>query len=145
MTEFVIRKTVAAKPETVFDVFTDHRGYAQLVGLIRSSELEREGEPAPNGVGAIRVLHMPGATVCEQVTEYERPDHYSYKMLSGVPLHDYVSTVTFTPTEQGGTAVAYSVSADPAVPVGKRVVDDVVKRFVHTFMEKAAAQAERIG
>ena len=66
MTEFVIRKTVAAKPETVFDVFTDHRGYANLVGLIRTSELEREGEPAPNGVGAIRVLHMPGATVREQ-------------------------------------------------------------------------------
>ena len=79
------------------------------------------------------------------MTEYERPDHYSYKMLSGAPLHDYVSTVTFTPTKEGGTAVAYSVSADPAVPVIKPVVGDVVKKFIRTFVEKAAAQAERNG
>jgi len=142
--DFVIRRIVDAKPETVFDVFTDHRGYADLVRIIRSSELEREGQPAPNGVGAIRRLHMPGATVREQVTAYDRPASYSYKMLDGAPLHDYASTVTFTSTN-GGTAVAYSVSEEPAVPAGKHIVDDVVKKFIRTFVDKASAQAERNG
>lgn len=142
MTEFVIHKTVEAKPETVFDVFTDHRSYAKLVGPIRTSELERKGEPAPNGLGAIRKLHLPGATVREQVTDYKRPASYSYRMLSGAPLRDYVSTVTFTPTEQG-TAVAYSVSAVPTVPVIGFAVGYFVKVSIRMFVRKAAAEAER--
>ena len=47
MSEFEVHRTAAAQPETVFDVFTDHRGYADLVGLIKSSELEQEGSPHP--------------------------------------------------------------------------------------------------
>ncbi|MGE5763304.1 MAG: SRPBCC family protein [Mycobacterium leprae] len=144
MTEFVIRKTVRAKPETVFGVFTDHRGYAKLVGPIRTSELEREGDPAPNGVGAIRALRMPGATVREQVMDFDRPDHYSYRMLSGAPLRDYVSTVTFTPTERG-TEVAYSVSAVPTVPGIRFAIGYLVKVAIRLFVRRAAAQAERIG
>jgi uncharacterized protein YndB with AHSA1/START domain len=50
-----VRRT-AAPPQTVFDVLTDHRGYAEYTPL-RRVELEREGDPPPNGVGAIRVLH----------------------------------------------------------------------------------------
>jgi uncharacterized protein YndB with AHSA1/START domain len=142
MTEFVVRAVVAAKPETVFDVFTDHRGYARLVGLIRSSELEREGDPAPNGAGAIRKLHLPGATVREQMTEYTRPERYSYTMLSGAPVRDYLSTVTFTPTRQG-TAVAYSVTEIPSIAIIGPVIDQVVRLLIRTITRKAAAQAER--
>ena len=142
MTEFVVHKTVRANPETVFDVFTNHRGYARLTKLIRTSTLEQEGDPAPNGLGAIRVLRMPGATVREQVTAFNRPHDYSYRMLSGAPLRDYVSTVTFTPAEQG-TALAYSVSAVPTIPVVGFAIDLLVKGLIHTLARAAAVEAER--
>ncbi|WP_327418446.1 SRPBCC family protein [Streptomyces sp. NBC_01233] len=142
MNEFEVRKTVAAKPQTVFDVFTDHRGYADLVGLIRHSELEQEGEPAPNGVGAIRVLRMPGATVREQVTEFDRPDHYSYRLLSGAPVDRFVATVTFRPKEEGGTELTYSVSADPSLRLAKPIINEVAKKAIRTFTDAAAAKAE---
>ena len=99
MSEFEVHRTAAAKPETVFDVFTDHRGYANLVGMIKSSELEQEGQPAPNGLGAIRVIRLPGATVREQVTEFDRPTQYSYRMLSGAP-----STTSSPPSPSARTA-----------------------------------------
>ena len=46
MASFTFVREVAAPPEVVFDVLTDHRGYAEITPL-RKSELEREGEPAP--------------------------------------------------------------------------------------------------
>jgi hypothetical protein len=42
MTQFILEGAVRASPETVFDGYADHRGYADLVGLIRAAELERE-------------------------------------------------------------------------------------------------------
>jgi uncharacterized protein YndB with AHSA1/START domain len=141
MSEFVVESTVKARPETVFDVYTNHCGYANLVGLIRTAELEREGKPPPNGLGAIRKLHLVGATMREEVTEYERPTSYSYRMLSGAPLDEYTSRVTFAPTD-AGTGVAYHVSVTPSVRA--LPVEFPTKEFVRMFMRKADAEAERI-
>lgn len=144
MSEFEVHRTAAAKPETVFDVFTDHRGYADLVGMIKSSELEQEGQPAPNGLGAIRVIRLPGATVREQVTEFDRPTQYSYRMLSGAPLHDFIATVTFRPNSEGGTDVDYLVSEDPSIHVAKPVINEVVKKSIVLFTDAAVAKAAEL-
>jgi hypothetical protein len=141
MSEFVVEATVGARPETVFDVYTDHRNYARLVKLIRRAELELEGEPPPNGLGATRKLHLVGATVREEVTEYERPGRYSYKMLSGLPLDQFDATVTFTPVDEG-TSVSYRVAVTGslrALPV-KWPSEEAIR----LFMRKAAEAAERI-
>ena len=140
MVEFVLKDTVNARPETVFDVYLDHRAYAGLMKVILSAELEQQGEPAPNGLGAIRKLHLPGMAVREQVTEYDRPHHYSYRVLSGLPVDEYHATVTFTPTEQG-TAVTYAVSVVPSsrlLPV-RFPTEEGLRRL----MRLAGAQAER--
>ena len=59
MASFTFTREIAAAPETVFEVLTDHRRYDELTPL-RKAELEREGEPTPNGVGAIRKLTRSG-------------------------------------------------------------------------------------
>ncbi|HET7870093.1 MAG TPA: SRPBCC family protein [Actinomycetota bacterium] len=138
MSEFTIEDTVKAKPETVFDVYLDHRGYADLLKLIRTAELEQEGEPPPNGLGAIRKLHLVGATVREEMTEYERPDRYSYRMLSGLPLDQFDATVSFTPTDEG-TSVSYHVKvvgAVKALPV-KWPSEEAIRMFMKSAAEKA--------
>ena len=138
MSEFTLEGTVKAKPETVFDIYLDHRRYANLVRGIRSAELEREGEPPPNGLGAIRKLHLVGASVREEVTEYERPTHYSYRMLTGAPL-DFHATVTFTPTAEG-TSVAYRVSV--AAPIKAIPTKWPTQEAIRVFMRRAAEEAE---
>ena len=91
MASFRYVRQVAAPPEVVFDVLTDHRRYTEITPL-RKAELEREGEPAPNGLGAIRVLSaLPGPPMREEVIGYERPSRFSYKLLSGLPVRDVVA------------------------------------------------------
>ncbi|WP_405443303.1 SRPBCC family protein [Streptomyces avidinii] len=146
MSTFDVRRTADAPPETVFGVFTDHRKYAALVTAIRSSVLEREGDPRPNGVGAVRRLHMPGVTVREQVTVYERPGRYSYQLVSGLPLRHFTATVTFTPVQhqRTRTEVVYSVTVEPRLRVLKPVLSKVVKKAIADFTDAAVARAEAL-
>src|SRR4051812_50129603 len=48
-----VTRTIPGPPEPIFDRLTDHANYDRFRG-INGSELVREGDPAPNGVGALR-------------------------------------------------------------------------------------------
>ena len=98
-------------------MLTDHRGYPDLTPL-RRVDLEREGEPAPNGVGAIRVLHAVGPPLREEVIVYRPPSRFSYKVLSGLPVRDHVGTAELT-SEGEGTRVVYVVRMNPTMPRGR--------------------------
>jgi uncharacterized protein YndB with AHSA1/START domain len=137
---FTLTREIAASPETVFEVLTDHRRYSELTPL-RKSVLEREGEPAPNGVGAIRKLTAVGPALREEVIAYEAPSRFSYTLLSGLPVRDHVGTVELTPN--GGARMVYAVKTQPTVPVAGPVVVAVVKQAVKGLIGGIAAESER--
>jgi uncharacterized protein YndB with AHSA1/START domain len=141
MASFTFVREVAAPPEVVFDVLTDHRRYAEITPL-RRSELEREGEPAPNGVGAIRVLRSVGPPLREETIVYEAPRRFSYKLLSGAPLRDHVGTVELTP-QDGGTQVTYAVRTNPTLPVAGGVAVAVARFGVKQLVDGIVAESER--
>jgi uncharacterized protein YndB with AHSA1/START domain len=138
---FTLVREIQAPPEVVFDVLTDHRRYAEMSPL-RRSELEREGDPAPNGVGAIRALTAVGPPLREEVVAYERPSRFSYKVLSGAPIRDHLGTAVMAP-EGEGTRLTYSVRMMPTVPLGGGVVVAVVKRGIEQLLNGVTAEAER--
>lgn len=138
---FTLAREVNAPPETVFDVLTDHRRYAEMTPL-RKSVLEREGEPAPNGVGSIRVLSAVGPALREETIVYERPSRFSYKLLSGLPVRDHVGTVSLEPNG-AGTKVTYAVKTTATVPVVGGVVVAAVKQGVTQLLNGVSAEAER--
>jgi len=138
---FTLVREIQAQPEVVFDVLTDHRRYAELTPL-RRSELEREGDPAPNGVGAIRALTAVGPPLREEVVAYERPGRFSYKVLSGAPIRDHLGTAVLT-AEGSGTRLTYSVRMMPTVPLGGGLVVAVVKRGIEQLLNGVTAEAER--
>jgi len=138
---FTYVREVAAPPEVVWDVLTDHRAYADFTAM-RASELEREGEPAPNGVGAIRVLRAVGPPLREETIVYEAPERFSYKLLSGAPVRDYVGTVKLAPSGSG-TEITYAVRTIPTLPVGGFAVVGVVKQAIKALLRGISAESER--
>jgi uncharacterized protein YndB with AHSA1/START domain len=138
---FTLVREVAAPPDVVFDVLTDHRRYAELTPL-RCSELEREGEPAPNGVGAIRVLGAVGPPLREEVIAYEPSSRYSYTLLSGLPVRNHVGTVSLEPAG-AGTKVTYAVRTNPTVPLVGGVVVAIIKQSIKLLLGGACTEAER--
>jgi uncharacterized protein YndB with AHSA1/START domain len=140
MASFKYVRQVAAPPEIVFDVLTDHRRYPEITSL-RKAELEREGEPAPNGVGAVRVLTVAGPPMREEVIAYERPSRFSYKVLSGLPVRDHVGTVEMQPAD-GGTEVTYVVKTTPTIPFAGPVFMAVLKKAIRDLLGGVAKESE---
>lgn len=141
MASFTLTREIGAPPETVFAVLTDHRRYSELTPL-RKSVLEREGEPAPNGLGAIRKLSAIGPPLREEVIAYEPDGRFSYKLLSGLPVRDHVGTVELT-AAGSGTKMVYAVRTQPTVPVAGAVVVAVVKQAVKGLIDGVAKESER--
>jgi hypothetical protein len=81
-------------------------------GSFTVAELEREGAPTPDGVGAIRRFGFPAYASREEVVAFEPPTHLGYTMLKGLPLPGYRSDVTLAPAPDGGTDIAWVSSFD---------------------------------
>jgi uncharacterized protein YndB with AHSA1/START domain len=142
MASFSLERRVAAPPETVFEVLTDHRRYAEISVAVRRCVLEREGEPAPNGIGAIRVLSGVGPPLREEVIGYQPSTRFSYTVLSGAPIRDHLGTVELIP-EDGGTKLVYVVRMTPTVPLGGAAVVGVVKAGIRQLIKGISAESER--
>ena len=140
---FTVHRSVAAPMDVVFDVVSDHRGYVD-VSVFRSATLEREGDPEPDGVGAIRALKVIGPTMREQVTAFERPSLLEYKALSGVPARSHTGTVKLG-VEGRGTSLSYRVDSVPKIPMPPAVWSTILrpgfKRLVHDIAKEAERRA----
>jgi len=115
------------------------------------AELEREGTPDRNGVSAIRKMRTGRYTVREEVTEFDAPRRFTYKLLSGMPVRDYSATVTLEP-RASGTRITWRNSYRPSIPLtgpmlrrrlGK-VIDDITHRLA-TRSEAIAAEGDQSG
>ncbi len=141
MASFTYERHIAAPPQTVFDVLTEHHLYASFTPM-RKSVLEREGEPAPNGVGAIRVLSSVGPPLREQVIAYDAPSRFSYKLLSGAPVRDHVGTVELS-ADGAGTRMVYAVRTIPTLPLLGGAVVAVVKQAIQALIRGITTESER--
>lgn len=141
MASFTINSTVSAPVETVFEVLTDHRGYSKLTPL-RSSTLEREGSPDPNGVGAIRVLALAGPPIREEVTAFEPPHRFAYKALSGVPAKSHTGTVDLRP-EGSITRLSWRVDSTPSIPVPGPIWAGLMRQVIGQLLRSIVKESER--
>lgn len=135
MASFTHRAFVSAPIETVFDVLADHRSYSAITPL-RYSRLEREGDPAPNGVGAVRVLGLLGPPIREEIVEYVPPTRLVYRMLSGAPVRNYLGTVDLA-SDGPGTRVVWVTSLEPTLPGPLQPPAIAVNRLVIAQLLKA--------
>ena len=117
MPGYTVRREIRAPREVVFTVLTDHEGYTKLTPLHWT--LERAGSPQRNGIGAVRAIRpsrrVPFA-IREEVTEYDEPNRFAYKVISGAPVRSHVGMVILTETPTG-TQVEYTMDAVPKVPL----------------------------
>ena len=142
MIKFTVIRSATASIETVFDAMTEHCAIADYMWWCRRSTLEREGAPAPNGVGAVRRLTSLGTTFVEEIIEYERPARYAYKMLSGAPTRDHIGTIELR--EGGtGTEVSWHLRSTLKIPHVDWLMVPVFKTFIDGLLKGGITAAER--
>jgi len=139
---YEVRAHSDAPPQQVFDLLADATTWRRWAGpMVLRSWWEREGDPAPGGVGAIRRLGMRGASSREQIVAYEAPRHLGYIWLTRV-IRDYRADVLLEP-DGSGTRIVWAGSFIPTL-IGP---GPVMRRFflltVGGFARRLAAFAEK--
>ena len=72
-----VERSIAAPAAEVFEMLTDHAGYIRFRG-VRGAERFRDGEPDPNGVGAMRRIKIPPVWFEEEIVSFDRPRRMDY-------------------------------------------------------------------
>jgi uncharacterized protein YndB with AHSA1/START domain len=114
MIQIKLARQIAAPPEAVFEVLADHRGMVNW-SMAREVVLRHEGDPPPNGVGAVRVIRAGGIAVEEEVTAFEPPKRMEYRVVAGFPIRDHRGEVRLEPVGDG-TRLVWEVQCRPRFP-----------------------------
>ncbi len=138
--EIGARVHTTAPPEVVFALVADGASYPRW-SPIESFELEREGDPPPEGVGAIRVFRQGRITGRDLIVEIVPNRRFVYTALSGLPTRDYRGEVDLTPTADGGTDIHWHSSFFPKFPGTGFLMARGLGRFVAQCANGLAAAA----
>jgi hypothetical protein len=135
----------AASVEVVWPLIGEAARWKEWSFLTRSG-LDREGEPAPDGVGAIRRFTTLGMGSREEVVAWEPPHHLGYVILTGFPVRNYRGDVVLT-TDGDRTTLTWSSSFDTKIPGTGRLMHEVlffiIRRFAAGVVRAADAAVSR--
>ena len=132
----------SAPPERVFALLADATSWPRWAGpVIAHGSWERQGDPPPGGVGAIRKVGRWPQFGREEIVAYEPPTHHAYTMLSGQPVRNYRADVRLTP-DGAGTLITWGATFDPVVPGTGRPLRAMYRRLIGSFARRVAAYAE---
>jgi uncharacterized protein YndB with AHSA1/START domain len=138
-----VTHTIAAPAEDVFDLLADHANYDRF-RAINGSKLLREGEPAPNGVGALREIKVRPLTFEEEITAYERPTRLDYLIVKlNVPFKHDGGAITLTP-EGGGTHVDWRSTFTVPTPVIGRAQELIWQPVLARGFRRTLEDVERM-
>ncbi|BBZ63722.1 SRPBCC family protein [Mycolicibacterium monacense] len=112
-----VERTIGAPPERVFSWLADPASLTAAPLVLRAA-WTRES-PGP-GVGALRQVIAAGMWFREEITAYDPPHSYSYRIVRSVPAFDHEGgTITFTPSGDGTHVSWTSTYSHPAYGGGK--------------------------
>ena len=109
-----VSERIAAAPERVWAVVSDHEGMKRWAG-VRDVVRRRPGAPDPNGEGAIRTVRAFGLVIDERITAFKPGERLEYTVIEGAPLRDHAGEVVLTP-DGDGTRVTWTVRFEPWIP-----------------------------
>jgi len=116
MREVHVTRTIPAPPDEVFDLLADHANYDRF-RAIHASELITQGDPAPNGVGALRRIKVRPLVFEEEITVYEPPTRLDYLIVKlNIPFQHHGGSITLT-ADGYGTHVDWRSSYTVPTPL----------------------------
>jgi uncharacterized protein YndB with AHSA1/START domain len=123
-----VERRLDAPPEGVFEIVADHARYDRFDG-IRRSELVKPGDPAPNGVGAVRWIWLGPLRFEEEITAFEPPRRLDYviRAVKTLPFRHAGGSIRLEP-DGGGTHAVWTSSFEIPVPLVGRAIDRIFAR-----------------
>ncbi len=113
MTVYSFRREVNLPVEKVWSLIGDFR---QTPSPEIKVEVEKEGDMDANGVGTIRKITIGKVCVREILDSANPPYTFTYRILSGAPMKEYLGKVRFEPKESS-TIIHWHADLTPKIPL----------------------------
>ena len=142
--QFTIEVTARSRADaaTIFALEADGGRWSSWARpLVPQSAWERQGEPAPGGVGAVRLLGMRPLWVREETVAYEQDRRHEYVMRTPMPVRDYRAELVLTPAGEG-TDVVWRGSFVERIPGTGPVFRVLVRGLLSVLLKRLLAAAE---
>jgi hypothetical protein len=131
-----------ADAAVLFRLETDGAGWSRWAKpLVPQSAWERQGEPAPGGVGAVRLLGLRPLWVREETVDYEQDRRHVYVMRTPMPVRDYRAELVLTPAADG-TDVVWRGSFTERIPFPGPVFRFLVRGLLRILVKRLIRAAE---
>jgi len=111
--------------------------------MTRTSVL-REGDPPPDGVGALRRFALGPGGSQEEVVVWDPPRHLGYVAVRGLPVRHYRADVHLEGDGSTGTVVTWRCSVEALLPGTGRALRWVLRRMVGGFARGLCRYADRV-
>ena len=138
MQHIEVEREISAPPERVFEVIADHRGWARWSGA-KEVVLRNEGDPAPNGLGAIRVMRGGGLAIEEEVTGFDPPKRMEYRISGGLPIRDHRAEMRLEPCA-AGTRLVWTAEFSARIPLSGALLRRALQRALEQMADALSRQ-----
>ena len=144
---FEVNRTSSAPAATLFRLETDGAQWARWgKPLVIQSGWERQGDPVPGGIGAVRKVGMWPLLVREETVEYEQDRRHVYELIGPPsPAKGYRAEFLLTPNANGGTDIRWSGSFTEGVRGTGPIMLAGLRSAIQFFAGRLVKAAEREG
>jgi hypothetical protein len=120
-----VERRLDASPDAVFEIIADHARYDRFDGIRRSALVE-PGDPAPNGLGAVRQIWLGPLCFEEEITAFEPPRRLDYLIrdVTALPFRHEGGSIRLSP-DGAGTHAVWTSSFEVPVPLFGSAIDRV--------------------
>ena len=130
MTTFAIKREIDLPSEKAFMIISD---FTRPPSPNIPVEVEKEGDSESNGVGTIRTITIGKVRVRERLESVNPPNSFTYTILSGAPMKDYLGRVEITP-KNDKSVIRWNVNFTPKLPgtgwIGALVSKKAINRII---------------
>ena len=122
-----VERRIKAAPEPVFSWLAEPAHLSAAPLILRARWAEDSQQP---GIGALREATAVGMWLREEITAYDPPRSYAYRIVRSIPVFDHDGgSVTLT-SSVDGTLVCWTTSYTHPARSGGRVLEAVTSRVI---------------
>lgn len=141
MGEIKAQLRIAAPRDRVFELLSNHERFIRQPGFVTT--VVRDGIGDRNGLGCVREIRGPGLRFVEEVTAWDAPNAYEYRIVkSTVPIDHRGSRIELS-GQDGAVDVTWSGAADVRLPLIGRLFGGLVDRGLQATFQGLLKQAKR--
>ena len=132
MVSYTFTRTVQLPVDKVWSLIGD---FTKSPGPGITVEVEKEGDPKAGGAGTIRTITIGKVCVRELLETANPPHSFTYRILSGAPMKEYLGSVRFEPKENS-TIIHWHVDLKPKIPFTGWICRKVAKNASNRLIDE---------